>query len=155
MWTTTARFLIPALLIGASLTTGPVAYGQGAQKNESDQQFLSRIQSRLDRSQRRVENMERLVRQKMGSTSGVPSNQVGIDMSGTYGQTSRSPMSSDLQSMRLQLRRMEKRIDKDRERMAEQYRSRDAEEFDRDYWEGYARRLERDLDEMERDLRRL
>jgi hypothetical protein len=146
--------LVPAFFIATALLPDAAAFAQGAQNNETDQQFLSRMQSRLSRSERRVENLEKLTRQKMGTNTGSRDG-IGIETSGTYGTTSRNPMSSDLQRMRLELRSMRKKIGKDTERMGEEFRSRDNEEFDRDYWEGYVRRLERDLDEMDRDLRRL
>lgn len=146
--------LVPALLVASVLLPDAAAFAQGAQNNETDQQFLSRMQSRLNRSERRVENLEKLARERMGSTSGSRDG-IGIEASGTYGSTARNPMSSDLQRMRLELRSLRKKIRKDSERMGEDYRSRDSEEFDRSYWEGYVRRLERDLDEMDRDMRRL
>lgn len=142
--------LCAALLLGAS----PAAMAQGADNDETDQQFLSRIQSQLKRSQRRIDNIERIVRQKMGTTSGS-SDGIGIGSSGGYSQTGRDPMSSDLRRMRLDLRTMRKKVDEDIERLATEYRMRDSEPFDRDYWNGYARRLDRDLTEMENDLRRL
>ena len=155
MWTSNScRGIVTALLAIAALATSPDSFAQGAQKDESDPQFLSRMQSRLDRAQRRIEDMEKLTRQKMGSTTAT-SGRLGIEGSGTYNQPSRNPMSSDLQRMRLEFRSLGKKIDKDRERMSEQYRTRGDEEFDRDYWEAYVRRLERDLDEMQRDLYRL
>lgn len=142
--------LCALLLLGAS----PAAPAQGAEKEETDQQFLSRIQTQLKRSQRRIDNIEKIVRQKMGTTSGS-SDGIGISSSGGYGGTGRDPMSSDLRRMRLDLRTMRKKVDKDTERMATEYKNRDAEPFDRDYWDGYARRLDRDLREMENELRRL
>ena len=137
-----------------ALLPDATALAQGAQDNETDQQFLSRMQSRLNRSEHRVENLEKLARERMGSTSGSRDG-IGIETSGNYGSTARNPMSSDLQRMRLELRSLRKKIKRDTERMGEQYRSRDEDEFDRNYWENYVRRLERDLDEMDREMRRL
>lgn len=59
----------------------------------------------------------------------------------------------ELRSLRLKTRSVKKRIDRERERMAEQYTSRDEVEFDRDHWSSVVRRFERDLTEMERGLR--
>jgi hypothetical protein len=146
--------LVPAFFFTSALLPDATAFAQGAQNDETDQQFLSRMQSRLNRSMRRTENLETLTRQKMGTTTGSREG-IGVESSGTYGTTARNPMSSDLQRMRLELRSLRKKIDKDSERMGEEFRSRDNEEFDRRYWEGYVQRLERDLDEMDRDLRRL
>ncbi len=155
MWTSKSLpGVFAGLLAFTAIAASPESLAQGARDDESDQQFLTRIESRMDRAQRRIEDMGKLARQKMGSTT-TSSNGIGIGASGTYGQTSSNPTSSDLQRMRLELRSLDKRIDKYRERMSEEYRSRDEEEFDRDYWESYVRRLERDLDEMQRDLYRL
>ena len=155
MWTTrTARILIPALLLGTVLAFGPVASGQDAKEEESDQAFLSRIRSEFDRAHRRIDYMDTIIEQKMGGTN-VSSNRIGIDVTGSMSQAPRDPMSTDLRSMRLDLKSLKRKLDKDNERMSEQYRERDAGGFDRDYWEAYARRLDHDLDSKERDLRRL
>ena len=150
--------LVPAFFIASALLPDAAAFAQGAQNDETDQQFLSRMLSRLSRSERRAEELEKLARQKMGMGSSSGSGMgVGVDIgtSGSYDRTTSRPMNSDVQSIRLELRSLRKKIGKDTERMGDEFRSRDNEEFDRDYWEGYVRRLERDLDEMDRDLRRL
>lgn len=155
MWTTTtARILIPALLLVSALAIGPIVNGQGAQEEEPDQAFLSRMRSEFDRAERRIEYMETTIEQKMRGTNVSP-NRIGIDVSGSTSRLSRDPMGNDLQSMQFDLKSLKRKLDKDSERMSEQYRSRDAEEFDRDYWEGYVRRLNYDLDTKERELRRL
>jgi uncharacterized protein Yka (UPF0111/DUF47 family) len=157
----TAPVLGPGLLALFLLEPGPLALAQEAQNNETDQQFHSRIQSSLKRSKQRTQDIERNMHQRMrmpgGRTDRVDiggSDRIADASSGSFGQSTRDPMSSDLSRFRAELRTLRSRIDKGSERMTEQYRSRDDGTFDRGHWESYARRIEQELDDMERELRR-
>lgn len=154
MWTTKSiGHWIAGFLLAAALGTSTDSNAQGAQENESDQQFLSRIQSRLDRAARRIDELEKLTKEQMGGTSAT-TDRLGVDAQGGWDQTSTDPSNSDLPRMRLELRSLGRKVERDRERMEERYRDRAEGEFDRDYWEGYVRRLERDLEEMRRKVYR-
>ena len=146
--------VLPALLLMIGISVGPAAVAQEAREQETEQQFLSRTQSRFARAERRIDDLERVIRGKMGNTTHT-NDGFGFDSGNNPGMTSNDPMSTDLRSMRLELRSLRKRVEKDSEKMADQYRERGTEGFDRDYWDGYVRRLEHKLYEMERDVRRL
>lgn len=146
---TTRTFVLTALL--AVIAAGPAALAQGTQHNESDQEFLTRMQSEFNRLERRIANLQKTVESTMGRSTGTGTS-FGIDTSG-QDRRARDPMDSEMRSMRSKLRSLGSKLDKDRDRMVEGYRTRNEEEFDRGHWEGYVRRLNFDLDEMERDLR--
>ena len=112
------------LLALASASLGPAAL---AQQEESDEAFMSRTERQMNNLASRAEQLDRMVRES------------------TFQEHRR---------MRLQVRSMKKRIDQEREEMAEQFISRDEVGFDRDHWASVVRRLELELTRAERDLRR-
>ncbi|MBT8081423.1 MAG: hypothetical protein KJO56_03265 [Gammaproteobacteria bacterium] len=120
------RRRITLLALFAVLLAPVASLAQQGQKGESDEAFMSRMERQLNALASRAENLDRRARE------------------GTH---------PDLRSLRLKTRSVKKRIDKERERMAEQYRSRDEVEFDRDQWGSVVRRFERELTQMERGLR--
>lgn len=117
---------ITSLALAAVLLAPVAALAQGAQKGESDEAFMSRMERQMNTLAARAENLDRIARE------------------GTF---------NELRSMRLKARSVKKRIDRERERMAEQYRTRDEVGFDRDHWGAVVRRFEMELTKMERDLR--
>lgn len=142
-----------ALVLATSLVAALPVLGQDAEDEESDQEFLSRIQDRLDRIEYRIDDVDMLVEQRMGSTA-VTSNRIGASATNTPGRMSSDPTSSEFRRMRLELRSMKKKVSKERERMMDQYNARGDGEFDRGHWDIIARRFEKDLDDMVRELRR-
>ena len=141
-------------LLVAALIGPAAASAQDSKKEESDQAFVSRMESELRRIEMWSENMETAVEQRMGMAS--PSgNQIGINRAGMSNPMAKDPMHSELRSIRLDLRRMRKQIDKERERMARAFGARDTEGFDRDHWQVIVRRFDNDLREMQRELRSL
>ena len=144
-----------ALLVIAAVVGAPAsALAQNNKSEESDQAFLSRIERELNTLEARADNVERIVRQKMGM-SNVSSTRIGATTTTRPGRTATNPLDGDLRGMQLKLRSMKKKIVKESERMGDQYKSRDEVEFDRGHWEIVVRRFELELIEMERDLRRL
>ena len=141
-------------LLAAALISPVAAFAQDSGKEESDQAFLSRMESELRRIEQWSKNLETTVEQRMGMAS--PSgNRIGVNRSGMSNPTASDPMNSELRSMRLDLRRMQKQIDKERERMAREFGTRDTTGFDREHWRIVVRRFDNDLREMQRDLRSL
>ena len=141
-------------LLVAALIGPAAASAQDSKKEESDQAFVSRMESELRRIEMWSENMETAVEQRMGMAS--PSgNQIGINRAGMSNPMAKDPMHSELRSIRLDLRRMRKQIDKERERMARAFGARDTEGFDRDHWQVIVRRFDNDLREIQRELRSL
>lgn len=108
----------------AAMLLSPAAL---AQKEESDEAFMSRTERQMNNLASRAEQLDRMVRES------------------TFEEHRR---------MRLKVRSMKKRIDKEREEMAEQFIARDEGGFDRDHWASVVRRLEQEFTRMERDLRR-
>ena len=154
MLTTKLTKHLALLLLGAAVLIGGAAMAQDKEAEESDQAFLSRMEREMNTLQARADNVERWVRQKMGM-SNATGYRAGVSASASPGRTATNPMDSELRRMRLELRSIKKEIDKERERMGEQYKSRDQVEFDRAHWNVVVRRFEVELIEMERDLRRL
>ena len=151
--TRVSTWLTLAVLAAALIAPAAVS-AQDSKKEESDQAFVSRMESELRRIEMWSENLETAVEQRMGMAS--PSgNRIGVNRSSMSNPTARDPMHSELRSMRLDLRRMRKQIDKERERMARAFGARDTEEFDREHWQVIVRRFDNDLREMQRDLRSL
>ena len=141
-------------LLAAALISPVAAFAQDSGKEESDQAFLSRMESELRRIEQWSKNLETTVEQRMGMAS--PSgNRIGVNRSSMSNPTASDPMNSELRSMRLDLRRMQKQIDKERERMAREFGTRDTTGFDREHWRIVVRRFDNDLREMQRDLRSL
>jgi hypothetical protein len=154
MVTTRLSQYLAILLLGTAVLISGAAVAQEKKAEESDQAFLSRMERELNMLQARADNVERWVRQKMGM-SNATGYRAGVSATATPGRTATNPMDSELRRMRLELRSMKKKIDRERERMGEQYKSRDQVEFDRAHWNVVVRRFEVELIEMERDLRRL
>ena len=146
--------VLPMLLVAASFVIGPAALAQDSKKEESDQAFVSRMQSEMRRIEMWRENMDTAVQQKMGMAT-ASSNRISVNNGGRPSQVGSDPTNSDLRRMRLDLRSMKKEITKERENMERAFGVRDAEGFDRDHWQMVIRRWDNDLREMQRDLRAL
>jgi BMFP domain-containing protein YqiC len=117
-----------ALLALAAVLWAPgTGLAQQGPKNESDEEFMSRMERELNTLASRAENLDQIARE------------------GTF---------DEQRNMRLKTRSLKKRIEKEHERMVEQYRTRDEEGFDRDRWGSVVRRFEMEITRMERDLRR-
>ena len=97
-----------------------------AQQGESDEAFMSRMEREMNTLASRADRLEQMARE------------------GTHSQA---------RSMRLKTRSLRKRIEKEQERMAEQYLSRDETGFDRGKWNAVVRRLDLEITQMERTLR--
>ena len=114
------------LLALAAVTLIPVAApAQQAPKNETDEAFMSRMERQMNTLASRAENLDQMARE------------------GTR---------TEHRSMRLKTRSLKKRVNKEHEVMVEQYRTRDESGFDRDHWSAVVRRLEVEINEMERNL---
>ncbi len=119
------KFITFAVLFALFLApAGAVA--QQAQKGESDEAFMSRMEREMNTLATRADRLDQMARE------------------GTHNQA---------RNMRLKTRSLKKRIEKERERMAEQYLSRDEVEFDRGKWNAVARRFDLEITQMERTLR--
>ena len=93
-------------LLAAALISPVAASAQDSGKEESDQAFLSRMESELRRIEQWSKNLETTVEQRMGMAS--PSgNRIGVNRSSMSNPTASDPMNSELRSMRLDLRRMQ------------------------------------------------
>lgn len=152
---TSLRHLAVLALSAAGLVAGSAAIAQDSSKEESAEAFLSRMQSEMRRMESWVQNLDTAVQKKMGMAS-ASGNRIGVNNSGvSSSRLGNDPMSSDLRRMRLDLRSLKKEIAEEKDRMERQYGTRDAEGFDRNHWEVVVRRMDAELREMQRDLRRL
>ena len=154
MLTTFSLKRVFLLALAASFAVGPAALAQDSKKEESDQAFLSRMQSEMRRIEMWRDNLDSAVQQRMGMAT-ASSNRISINNGGRPSGVGSDPMSGDLRRMRLDLRSMKKEIDKERENMEREFGLRDAEGFDRDHWQMVVRRWDTDLRDMQRDLRDL
>ena len=121
-----SRRRVTLLALAAVLLAPVAALAQQGPKGESDEAFMSRMERQMNTLASRAENLDRMVQES------------------TF---------SEHRRMRLKVRSMKKRIDKESARMAEQYISRDEVEFDRDQWASVVRRLDLEITQAERDLR--
>ena len=109
------------------LVTGLLAPAAAlSQQGESDEAFMSRMEREMNTLASRAERLETMARE------------------GTHSQA---------RNMRLKTRSLKRRIEKERERMVEQFTSRGDDEFDRGQWSAVARRFDLELTQMERTLR--
>ena len=117
---------IPFAVLLALFLTPVAALAQQSQQGESDEAFMSRIEREMNTLASRADRLEQMARE------------------GTHSQA---------RSMRLKTRSLRKRIEKEQERMAEQYLSRDEVGFDRGQWNAVVRRFDLEITQMERTLR--
>ena len=166
MWKSTSRrSLAIALLAAGSLAVPATVHAQRAQDNESDMAFLQRMQARLSRIEARTEQLEVYADQRMGKSTGTKSGW-GVSTEGMSSGTTRDslgdrngmdqPVSSEATRIQLQLRSMRKKAKKESNRIADQVHDANGSgDLDREHIESVVFRTEHQLDELERDLRRL
>lgn len=114
------------LALAVALVAPVAALAQQAPENESDEEFMSRMERQFSDLATRVATLDEMAQES------------------TF---------NELRNLRLKTRSLKKRIAKKQEDMAEQYLSRDEVEFDRDQWTSAVRGFEMELKRMERDLR--
>ena len=114
------------LALAAALVAPVAALAQQIPKNETDEEFMSRMERQFSDLANRVATLDEMAQES------------------TF---------NELRNLRLKTRSLKKRIAKEQERMAEQYRTRDEVGFDREQWTSAVRRFEMELKRMERDLR--
>ena len=112
MLTTKLTRHLALLLLGAAVLICGAAMAQDKEAEESDQAFLSRMEREMNTLKGRADNVERWVRQKMGM-SNATGYRAGVSATATPGRTATNPMDSELRRMRLELRSMKKKIDKE------------------------------------------
>ena len=114
------------LALAAALVAPVAVLAQQIPKNETDEEFMSRMERQFSDLASRVATLDEMAQES------------------TF---------NELRNLRLKTRSLKKRIAKEQEEMAEQYISRDEVGFDRDQWTAAVRRFEMELKRMERDLR--
>ena len=136
-----------------SLLVAAPAFPQGSQPNETDAAFVSRIQAQLSRTGQRAEELEDVAR-SMASGLSTSGSRFGTNPSTSGSRSTSSRMQGDPARARSELRSLIRRVQRMREELEEHYKQRDEDEFDRRQWEGVARRLELDLERIQRNLQR-
>ena len=134
------------------LATAPAA-AQGSQHNETDAAFVSRIQAQLSRTEQRAAELEDVAR-NMASSLSSSGSRFGTNPSTSGSRATSSRMQGDPARARSELRSLIRRVQRTREELEEHYKQRDEDDFDRRQWEGVARRLELDLERIQRNLQR-
>lgn len=114
------------LALAAALVAPVAVLAQQIPKDETDEEFMSRMERQFSDLATRVATLDEMAQES------------------TF---------NELRNLRLKTRSLKKRIAKEQEEMAEQYISRDEVGFDRDQWTSAVRRFEMELKRMERDLR--
>jgi hypothetical protein len=114
------------LALAAALVAPVAVLAQQTPKDETDEEFMSRMERQFSDLATRVATLDEMAQES------------------TF---------NELRNLRLKTRSLKKRIARKQENMAEQYLSRDEVEFDRDQWTSAVRGFEMELKQMERDLR--
>lgn len=148
-WTTSSACLLLAFV---SFAAAP-AYAQGSQRNETDAAFVSRIQAQLSRIEQRAEELEDVAR-SMASGLSTSSSRYGTNPATSGSRSTSARMQGDPARARSDLRSLIRRLQRTREELEEHYRQSDEDDFDRRHWEGVARRLELELERIQRNMQR-
>jgi len=156
-----AAVLILGLLAVASLAVPGNAYAQDVQYNESDLDFAQRMIARLDRIDAQADKLEELAARKKDSFSEQSNRsqtttmqQDEFGMSGAQSRIS-SVGTDEYQSAKLKLRSVQRKAKKEREKLTVVQGSKSRpEDLDREEIESNVDRMERDLEYVDRDLRR-
>jgi len=162
MWTISiGRILALSLLAAGSLSTPATAIAQGAQYNESDLDFSQDMAARLERVEKQAAQLEEVAvryrdyERERATTGGAISTQ--DSEFGARGSQSRMSSAGldQYERIKLKLRSVQRKAKKEREKLASVQGSRSKpDELDRDAIESSVKRMERDVENLEKELRR-
>ncbi len=148
--TNTLFFLVLLATIG--LTASAPTCAQGAQHNETDIAFVKRMTTRLQRVVKQAEKLEDIVKDMSKQASRNEST--GQDQFGNLDRIPRSDTQSDYRRASMKMRSAGKRAAKERERLVDLQRSGNSiDPADRDRIEATVSSLERNITDMEHDIR--
>jgi hypothetical protein len=133
------------------------SYAQGAQKNESDTEFLRRIVASLKTTERRAEKLEeniktaaRMAKQKAMTRTDPLTTQ---DRYGSSNRNTTGNRDSDYRRAEMRIRTTRNNATKERERLAEMQRTgATVDPADRERIETNASRLANDVENIQRDM---
>lgn len=155
-----ASSLISFVLI--ALVTPPPGFADDADAELTERDFLEQSIQRIKTVQNRVDNYDDYVRSLKGMPSRNSQNGIGFDTGPTITTMDRGQRMSgagskaNLERMQLELRTLKRKAGKTMDDLGDMRRETDqGEELDRDRIDSTIRRLERDADDIERDLRRM
>lgn len=127
-----------------------------------EREFIEQSIERIKRVQRRADNYEDYVRTLRGAPSRNSRDGIGFDTGPTitrmdrHGRMAGAGSRNNLERMQLDLRTLKRKAGQTLDDLGEMRRqTAQGEELDRDRIDATIKRLERDTDEIERDLRRL
>lgn len=146
------------LLVTVSLAAATPTFAQGAQQNETDLQFIKRMTASVKRTSARAERLGETLKQMAERESRVSlQRDDNYEQQDLYGSPNRATSRSKEESYRRagrKLRSLQRKADKELEKLADLQRSvGSTEELDRNPVEATIKRLERDVDTVEHDLR--
>jgi hypothetical protein len=163
MWkSSVAGFLILGLLTAGSLATPGTAVAQGAQYNETDLEFSRRMIARVESVEARAKKLEKSLNPESGLSMNR-STQPGTDRTrDEYGQPRRDDPFSSRDStgtsdrlIKSKLRTLQSKATTEHKKLtAVQGSKSKPEELDRESIESRVARMERDIADVEKDLRR-
>ena len=141
-----------AFLIVGCLFTPATAHAQGAQHNETDLQFIQRMTASVKRTEAKAQQLEETVDNLAKQAS--RENMLGEDRYGQQGRISSGSKEETYRRAGRKLRSLQKKAEKEREKLADLQRSVGGDEpLDRTTIEADVTRLERDVADVEHDLR--
>lgn len=162
MWKASiGRILALGLLATGSLSAPATAIAQGTQYNETDLEFSQDMAARLERVEKQAEKLEEVAvryrdyQREQATTAGAISAQ--DDDFGARGSQSRvsSAGLDKYEHIKLKLRSVQRKAKKEREKIASVQGSKNRpDELDRDSIESSVKRMERDIEDLEKELRR-
>jgi hypothetical protein len=160
MWNISIReILVLSLVTAGALALPEAVCAQDAQQDETDQQFASRMTNRLAFTQTRIEQLTETVDRTRNQTMGrtTPSVYSSPQSGGLMGSPNRAGGAGvdDNRRTNLQLRSLEKKVEKERKRLqAPQGSQSRTGKLNRKSVNSNVFRIERKLDEPDRNLRR-
>ncbi|MDH3613267.1 MAG: hypothetical protein OES10_08285 [Gammaproteobacteria bacterium] len=161
MWTSPTVGTLIACLLLAGYAVGPeVAIAQDAQLNETDLEFSKRMTQRVKNLQARIDQLEKVVGSGGPRSTSEPTRTPGTSsqddfLRGPQARTAGGSGSDQYRRMEMKLNSLNKKAEAERKRLqAPQGSQSKSKKLDRESIESKVRRMERDLEGLERDLRR-
>lgn len=161
MWTSpTIGILIMCLLFAGYAVVPEITFAQGAQQNETDLEFSKRMTQRVKNLQARIDHLEKVVGSSGPRLTSEPMRMPGTSsqddfLRGPQASTAGGSEADQYRRMKRKLKSLDKKAEAERKRLqAPQGSQSKSKKLDRESIESKVRRMERDLEGLERDLRR-
>lgn len=151
------RLASSLLTVFTVVLLGPAGYADEADVEISEREFIQQSIQRIKRVEQRVDDYDDYVQRLRGRPGRNAGSGIGIQTGPTmdpYGRTAGGD--TRLRRLQFDVRSLRRKVEQTLENLDQVRRQAgDGEAIDRDAINANVRRLERDVDDIERDLRRL